>query len=333
MSKVSVLGAGGWGLALSLTALRAGNEVTVWSPFAREVGTLLTSRENPRLLPNVKIPTEIKITDDLNAVRGSDITVIATPSTAVRETAARLKNIDDCGIIVSVAKGIEYDTSMRLSQVICDERPQSRVVALSGPSHAEEVAVGIETSLVASAENIDDAQAVQLAFSSDKLRVYTNTDIVGVELGGALKNVIAIASGFCDGLGLGDNTRAALITRGLTEMARLGVAMGAKESTFAGLTGMGDLIVTCTSRHSRNHRFGNLVGGGMSVERALDEVGTVEGYYAARTAHKLCGQYNVLMPISEHCYDVMYGNADVRNAVYSLMTRPLCHETENIWIG
>lgn len=331
MAKVFVLGSGGWGLALAITAFRSGNEVAVWSPFSEEVAELLRYRESKRLLPEIHIPEEILITNDISFVEGSDVTIIATPSLAVRETAARLKGYD-CGVIVSVAKGIEYDTLMRLSRVIEDELPGKDIVVLSGPSHAEEVARGVETSLVASAKSKTACECVQNILSYEKLRVYTNDDTAGAELGGALKNVIAIASGFCDGMGLGDNTRAALMTRGLTEIARLGVSMGAKEQTFAGLTGMGDLIVTCTSLHSRNRRFGCLVGQGMSVEEALRTVGTVEGYYAARTAYKLCKVYGVNMPILEQCYKVMFENADVNDAIKALMTRPSCAETEMSWI-
>ncbi len=332
MAKVTILGAGGWGLALALAARRSGNDVAVWSPFGNEIDELCANRESKRLLPGVKIPAEILATTDLSVVEGSDVTIIATPSLAVRETAARLKAFQNFGIVVSVAKGIEYDTLLRLSQVIESELVGIDVVVLSGPSHAEEVARGIETSLVSSSKSREACETVQRVFSDAKLRVYTNDDTAGAELGGALKNVIAIASGFCDGMGLGDNTRAALITRGLTEIARLGVYMGAKENTFAGLTGVGDLIVTCMSEHSRNRRFGRLVGSGVSVKDALKQVGTVEGYYAAKTAHKLCAVYGVNMPIIEQCYAVMYEDADVTKALNVLMTRPQCAETDASWI-
>ena len=332
MAKVTILGAGGWGLALSLAAYRSGNQVSVWSPFLTEVEELSVHRESHRLLPGVKIPEDIVITTDISVSEGADVTIIATPSLAVRETAERLKAITNTGVVVSVSKGIEYDTLMRLSQVIESDHPHRDVVVLSGPSHAEEVARGIETSLVSSSKSKSACELVQKVFSDSKLRVYTNDDTAGAELGGALKNVIAIASGFCDGMGLGDNTRAALITRGLTEIARLGVYMGAKENTFAGLTGVGDLIVTCMSEHSRNRRFGRLVGSGVSVEEALKQVGTVEGYYAAKTAHKLCAVYGVNMPIIEQCYNVMYNGADVKDALRELMMRPQCAETDSGWI-
>ncbi len=333
MSKISVLGAGGWGLALSLSAHRSGHKVTVWSPFSEEVESLSQKRESERLLPGVKIPEEITITDDLSLIEGSHITVIATPSIAVRETAKRLRTIKDCGIIVNVSKGIEYETLYTLAEVVYAELPERDIVVLSGPSHAEEVAREIETSLVATSKNRDAARAVQKAFGSAKLRVYTNDDVVGVELGGAFKNIIAIAAGICDGLNLGDNTRAALMTRGLTEIARLGVRMGANEKTFAGLTGMGDLIVTCTSRHSRNHRFGELLGKGEEVGNALKAVGTVEGYYAAAAAWKLKDKYGISMPIVEQSYKVMYENKPVEQAVRELMMRPSHSEIDDNWLG
>ena len=330
MSKISVLGAGGWGLALSLAALRSGNRVTVWSPFKNEVEALLTTRES-RLLSGVKIPLEVEITDDLSKTVGSDITIIATPSIAVRETAARLKNLD-CGIIVNVSKGIEYGTLYTLLQVIEEELPNAKTAVLSGPSHAEEVAREIETSLVASSTDRKTAETVQTLLSSDKLRIYTNDDTVGVELGGAFKNIIAIAVGICDGMNLGDNTRAALMTRGLTEIARLGTRMGARDSTFAGLTGMGDLIVTCVSRHSRNRRFGELLGKGVPVEDALAAVGTVEGYHAVKAAYALQQEYYTDLPIIGLCYKIMYEGLSASDAVRALMDRPNRKETDQSWI-
>jgi len=333
MSKISVLGAGGWGLALALSVFKNGNDVTVWSPFEGEIAELESNRESKRLLPGVRLPQELHFTSSLSDIENSDITVIATPSFAVRETARRLREIESPGIIVNVSKGIEYDTLNTLAQVIESELPKSDVVVLSGPSHAEEVSRGVETSLVACSKNRTAANAVQIAFSSDKLRVYTNMDVVGVELGGAFKNIIAIAAGICDGMKLGDNTRAALMTRGLTEMARLGVKMGANEKTFAGLTGMGDLIVTCTSVHSRNHRFGELLGKGVEVSEALKTVGTVEGYFAAAAAHRLQEKFGIEMPIIEQCWRVMYENKKVEDAVRDLMTRPTHSEIDDNWLS
>lgn len=322
MAKITVLGAGGWGMALALSANGCGNEVTIWSPFEDEVAALQKNRGNERLLSGIKLPDEIAITSDLSAVKGSAITIIATPSIAVRQTAKRLSAEKDFGIVVNVAKGFEKGSLLRLSQVIAEELPDAKVAVLSGPSHAEEVARGIPTSVVVASASAVTAQIVQSIMSGDNLRIYTSDDIMGVELGGALKNVIAIASGFCDGLGLGDNTKAALITRGLAEMARLGVCMGAKEYTFSGLAGIGDLVVTCTSQHSRNHRFGEKVGSGTPVNQALSEVGTVEGYYAAELAYSLAKKYKIEMPITEECYAILYENKDVKDVPNDLMRRP-----------
>lgn len=332
MSKISVLGAGGWGLALSLVAFKNGADVTVWSPFEGEVNELCENRESKKLLPGVIIPNEIKITTDLSAVAGSDITIIATPSHAVRQTAAKLREIGDIGIVVNVSKGIEYDTLYTMSQIIEEELPNVKTVVLSGPSHAEEVAREIETSLVASSIDRDSAEFVQSAMSNNKLRIYTNDDVLGVELGGAFKNIIAIAVGMCDGIGLGDNSRAALMTRGLAEIARLGTRMGARIDTFAGLTGMGDLIVTCTSKHSRNNRFGKLLGSGVPVDEALKTVGTVEGYFAVKSARKLRKKYDVDLPILSLCYKIMYKNLPADQAVEMLMSRPNHRESEKSWM-
>lgn len=322
MPKISVLGSGGWGIALAISAFNSGNDVTLWSPFSEEVSLLLEKRTNEKLLKDIRIPDGVKITDDISCVKGDTLTIIATPSIAVREVCDRLKNQSDFGIIVNVSKGFEKGSLKRLSEVINEVLPDSPVVALTGPSHAEEVARGIPTSIVAASDSLPAAEAVQNIMSSDCLRIYTSGDIIGAELGGALKNVIAVAAGFCDGFGLGDNTKAAMITRGLAEMSRLGVCMGAKEYTFAGLTGIGDLVVTCTSQHSRNNRFGFKVGSGIPVKQALEEVGTVEGYYAAQMAHELAVKYNIELPIIDECYKVLYENRDVNEIVPSLMARP-----------
>lgn len=326
MAKISVLGSGGWGLALALTVYTNGYDVTVWSPFEEEVKELKEKRTNARLLNGVIIPEKINITTDINDIKDSIITVLATPSFAIRETAKRLKNLEDFGVLVNVAKGLENQSLKRLSQVIEEELPKAPLVVLSGPSHAEEVARKIPTMLTAASCDADCSALVQKVFSNDFLRVYTNTDIVGVELGGALKNVIAVAAGLCDGMGLGDNSKAALITRGLAEMIRLGEKMGAEYTTFSGLTGLGDLIVTCTSQHSRNNRFGNLVGKGVSVQDALNQVGTVEGYYAAKMAHELSLKYGASTPIIDMCYELLYNNKPTKDIVKELMSRPFKEE-------
>ena len=332
MAKITVLGSGGWGLALAITLFTNGHEVKVWSPFKEEVEQLRTKRTNEKLLKGIYISDKIEITDDISVSEGSDITVIATPSFAVGETAARLRAVKKPGIIVNVAKGFEKASCKRLSEVITRELPSAKLVVLSGPSHAEEVARGIPTMLAASGCDPEAQKIVQKVFSNEYLRVYVNNDVRGVELGGALKNIIAVAAGFCDGLELGDNSKAALITRGLSEIARLGCKLGAKERTFAGLSGLGDLIVTCNSRHSRNHRFGELLAKGAKPEDALKTVGTVEGYHAAKLAIKLAEKLQVDMPITRQCYKVMYENANANEVIKELMTRPLKEENEILWI-
>lgn len=322
MVKVSVLGSGGWGMALALCAYNNGCKVTLWSPFEDEVEMLKTKRTNEKLLKDVFIPEDIEITSDLSVVEGDTITIIAVPSTAVRSVAQQLKQYKNFGIIVNVSKGFEKESLKRLSEVVSEELPESPVVALTGPSHAEEVARKMPTSIVAASNSLAAAQVVQGIMKSEYLKIYTSGDIIGAELGGALKNIIAIAAGICGGLGLGDNTRAALITRGMAEMARLGVCMGAKGYTFTGLTGIGDLIVTCMSDHSRNNRFGKKLGQGVSVKDALQQVGTVEGYYAAEMAHKLSLKYGIELPIISECYAVLYEGKDIRQALSDLMGRP-----------
>ncbi|MBQ8203278.1 MAG: NAD(P)-dependent glycerol-3-phosphate dehydrogenase [Clostridia bacterium] len=322
MAKISVLGPGGWGIGLAINAWRCGHKVTLWSAFESEVNALLETRSNEKLLSGIVIPDEIQITGDISDIEGSDITIIAAPSIAVKSVCENLSRCKDFGIIVNASKGLEKGTLRRLSQVISDVLPNADVVALSGPSHAEEVARKIPTSLVVASENEEVNVKVQELLSNEYFRLYTSTDIIGVELGGALKNVIAICAGVCDGLGLGDNTKAALVTRGLAEMKRLGVALGADERTFSGLAGIGDLVVTCTSRHSRNNRFGNLVGKGTPCKDALEQVGTVEGYYATLMAYELAQKAGVELPIINECYGILYENKPVDNVVNNLMTRP-----------
>ncbi len=322
MAKITILGSGGWGMALAISAYNCRNDVTLWSPFKEEVDLLLEKRTNEKLLRGVVLPLGIKVTNDLSVVEGDTLTIIATPSIAVRSIARQLSGYKNIGMVVNVSKGFERESLKFLTEVISEELPTAKVVALSGPSHAEEVARGIPTSIVATSTSLAAAQAVQNIMSGECLRVYTATDIIGVELGGALKNVIAIAAGCCDGLGLGDNTKAALITRGLSEMTRLGVCMGAKEFTFSGLTGIGDLVVTCTSRHSRNNRFGYMVGSGADIATALKEVGTVEGYYAAEMAYQLAEKYGLELPIINECYQLLYNGKPVNDVVKSLMNRP-----------
>lgn len=328
MAKITVLGAGGWGMALAIHSKKIGHEVVIWSPFKSEVENLAKNRQNNKLLDGVILDERIVVTDDITLANGSDITIIATPSFAVRETAARLKSVD-CGVVVNVAKGFEKGTMLRLSEVIEQELPDKKIVVLSGPSHAEEVAVDVPTSVVVASKQEKVSTFVQECLMGGALRIYTVSDLIGVEIGGALKNVIAVAAGIENGLKMGDNTRAALITRGLAEMARLGVALGGNADTFMGLSGLGDLVVTCMSNHSRNNRFGNLIGSGVSVKEALETVGTVEGYYAAENVYKLGKKHGVEMPITEQCYRILYENATPLEALKNLMNRP--KKSEEIW--
>jgi len=321
--KVTVLGSGGWGTALALVLLENGNDVTLWSYTQEESDVLRQTGENP-MLKGVKLPPELKLTTDINVVKGCQAVVLATPSFAVRSTAAALRQVADPGtVLISVAKGIEKDTSLRLSQAIEEEvGEQCPVVVLSGPSHAEEVGRHIPTAVVAAADDLKHAQLVQDLFMNTRFRVYTSTDRVGTEICAALKNVIALCAGCCDGLGYGDNTKAMLMTRGLAEIARLGVALGGKQESFTGLAGVGDLIVTCCSMHSRNRRCGILVGQGMPIEQALKEIGAVvEGYYAAANARALAVKAGVEMPIAQMAYEVLYEGRDVNTVVKELMSR------------
>lgn len=333
MANIAILGCG-FGTALAVLFDKYGHKITLWSPFEEEVEQISRERENKKLLPGVKISDTISLTNDLNCVREAEVVILAVPSMHIRQTVRKLNGlVNEKAIIVNVAKGLEEDTLFRLSQVIKSELPENSIVSLSGPSHAEEVARDMPTTVVASSENMDAAVKVQDLLTNRTLRIYVNSDLVGVELGGMLKNVIALCAGVCDGLGYGDNTKAALITRGITEIARLGVAMGAKTETFAGLTGIGDLVVTCTSMHSRNRRAGILIGKGIDPEEAVRQIGTVEGYYATKVGWKLKQRYNVEMPILEQCYLVLFEGKRPVEAVNDLMSRSLKHETESTWLG
>lgn len=321
--KISVLGSGGWGTALAMLCGDCGAQTVLWGKFREEIDRIVQTRETP-LLKGVKIPESVRVTADKSEIIGSDIIIIATPSFAVEENALMLRDGKLAGdaVIVSVAKGFEKNTLRRFSQVIGDILAENLIVVLSGPSHAEEVARKMPTSVVAASEDIEAARLVQKAMMNENFRIYTNPDIIGVETGAALKNVIAMAAGVCDGMGLGDNSKAALMTRGISEIRELGVKMGARRETFAGLSGLGDLIVTCTSKHSRNRRFGQLIGEGMTVKQALDAVGmTVESYYATAAAKKLSEQYGVEMPITAECYDIIYNAQPISLAPAKLMGR------------
>ena len=332
--KVTVLGSGGWGTALALLLQKNGHDVTLWSFLQSECENLKANRENP-MLKGVALPEELALTWDLACVRGSEAVVLATPSFAVRETAKKIAGLlAPQAVVITVAKGIENGTFLRLSQVVQEEIGEKNpVVVLCGPTHAEEVGRGVPSAIVASSRDRAAAELTQDLFMNQVFRVYTNDDVVGAEIGGALKNVIALCVGISDGLGFGDNTRAMLMTRGLTEIARLGVAMGGKQATFAGLTGVGDLIVTCTSMHSRNHRAGILIGEGVPVKEAIQRIGAVvEGYYAAATAKAMADRFGVNMPIVQAAYRVLYEGVSPREMTRDLMTRQRTHETEDAWV-
>ncbi len=332
--KIAVLGSGGWGTALALVLLENGHQVTLWSYTEAESAVLRQTGENP-MLKGVPLPEGVGLTSDINCVKDCKVVILATPSFAIRTTAAQLKELVEPGtVLVTVSKGIEKDTSLRLSQVVEAEMGDGcPVVVLSGPSHAEEVGRHVPTAVVSASKDRAAAELIQDLFMNPRFRVYASDDVVGVELGAALKNVIALCAGACDGMGCGDNTKAMLMTRGLTEMARLGVALGGRKETFAGLTGVGDLIVTCTSMHSRNRRAGILIGKGVPPQEAVKQIGAVvEGYYAAATAKALADKAGVEMPITQAAYQVLYQGKDVREVLTELMTRAKKHEIEDSWV-
>lgn len=324
MSKVSVIGAGSWGTALAILLEKNGHQVTLWSHREEEAKELAKSREHKSKLPGVEIPEGIEIIGNLeSALREKDVIVFAVPSVAVRSTAKKVAPyVKEEQLIVNVAKGIEETTLMTLTDIIEEEIPGAKGCVLSGPSHAEEVSRGLPTTCVVGAKDKETAEFLQNIFMSPVFRVYISPDILGIELGGALKNVIALAAGTADGLGYGDNTKAALITRGITEIARLGIAMGAKADTFYGLSGIGDLIVTCASKHSRNRKAGYLMGQGRNMQQAMDEVNmVVEGVYSAKAGLALSQKYKVEMPIIEQVNKVLFEGKAPADAVRELMVR------------
>ena len=332
--KIAVMGSGGWGTALALVLLENGHEVTLWSYTEAESAVLRQERENP-MLKGVPLPEGLALTSDIHCVEGCGAVVLATPSFAVRTTARAVAPLLEPGaVLISVSKGVEKDTSLTLTDAIAEEIGSDRpIVALSGPSHAEEVGRHVPTVVVSASKDKAAAELVQDLFMNERFRVYASDDVVGVELGAALKNVIALCAGVCDGMGFGDNTKAALMTRGLTEIARLGVALGGRRETFAGLSGVGDLIVTCTSMHSRNRRCGILIGKGTPIQQALQEIGAVvEGYYAAANAKALADKAGVDMPITTAAYQVLYEGKDPRAVIAELMTRARKHELEDSWV-
>lgn len=330
--KVSVLGSGGWGCALAKVLNDNEHEVTLWSKFEEEIAKIKELGENPDRLPGIKLPQTLNLTSSVEeAIKDSELVVLAVPSSFVRSTCDLFKDyFVKSQIIVNVAKGIEDKTLMSLEEVIHDVLPNNPVAVLSGPSHAEEVARGIPTSVVVGSSVERVVKIVQSTFMNQNFRVYGSSDIIGIEMGGALKNVIALAAGISDGLGFGDNTKAALMTRGISEISRLGVAMGANTMTFNGLSGIGDLIVTCTSMHSRNRRCGILIGEGYTLEAALEEVKmVVEGVYSAKAALDLAKKYKVELPIIEKVNAVLFDGADPGQSVDDLMNRKKKFETHH----
>lgn len=335
MANITIMGAGSWGLGLAILLNNNGHQVTVWSVFPDEVTLLNQERENKKCLPGVHISESIQFeADTKKAVESADVIVLAVASPYTRSTAKLFSEyVKEGQYIVNVGKGIEEDTLMTLCQVVEEEIPQAIVAVLSGPSHAEEVGRGIPTTCVIGTHKKDDAEYLQNIFMSDVFRVYTSPDMLGVCVGGALKNVVALAAGMADGLGYGDNTKAALITRGIAEMARLGIAMGADAYTFTGLSGIGDLIVTCASMHSRNRRAGILIGQGYTKDQAMEEVQmVVEGVFSAKAAYALAQKYHVEMPIVEQVNLILFENKKPSDAVKELMLRDKKIETDNpLW--
>lgn len=331
MAKITILGSGGFGISLAVMLDKLGHDITVWSAFKEELETIKRDGEHRAKLPGVKIPESIKFNSDISCITGGDVVLLGIPSPYVRDVSKKAAPyITKKMIVVNTSKGLENGSLKLISDVIREEIPESPIVILSGPSHAEEVALGIPTTVVAASEDLNAAEYIQEIMSSNVFRIYINSDVIGCEIGGALKNIIALCAGICDGMNYGDNTKAALMTRGITEIARLGAAMGAEVSTFAGLTGIGDLIVTCTSMHSRNRRAGILIGQGVSPQEAVKLVGTVEGYNCCKIALELAQKVGVSMPITEQLSKVLFDDGNVKEAIGKLMSRPSKCEKESV---
>jgi glycerol-3-phosphate dehydrogenase (NAD(P)+) len=331
--KIGVIGAGSWGTAISMLLAKKGNDVKIWDRNKSTIDEIDLSRENIKYLPGVMVPSNLIGTVDIEeCLNGAEVIVVAVPSHALREICEKIKGVvEERQIFVSLIKGIENGTLKRMSEVLEEYFPCNRIAVLSGPSHAEEVSRDIPTTVVSTSKCKKTAEIVQDIFITPKFRVYTNPDIIGVELGGAVKNIIALGAGISDGLGYGDNTKAALMTRGIAEIARLGVAMGAQPLTFAGLSGIGDLIVTCTSMHSRNRRAGILIGQGKKVEEALKEVKmVVEGVNTTKSTYELSNKIGVEMPITKELYNVLFLGKEPKYAVSDLMLRDRRHEIEEV---
>lgn len=331
MANITILGCG-FGAALAVMLDKSGHNVTAWSKYPNEIEQILKDREQKKLLPGVKMPSSIAFTSDPACVKGADIVIAAIPSKFVRDGVKTVAPyISPKTVVLNVGKGLEEGTYNRLSQVIAEELPKNPIVVMAGPCHAEEVGRGVPTSVVMASDWADMAAYVQETIMNPTFRIYVNDDVIGCEIAPALKNPIALSCGIAEGMGLGDNTLAALMTRGLTEITRLGVAVGAKWETFTGLAGVGDLIVTCTSMHSRNHRAGLLIGQGTEVSSAIEQVGTVEGYGCCKIAHELAEEKGVQMPIIDQLYQICFNGIAPKIGVENLMTRPKKHEKEPFW--
>ncbi|NLY71725.1 MAG: NAD(P)H-dependent glycerol-3-phosphate dehydrogenase [Clostridiales bacterium] len=330
--KIAVLGAGSWGTALAINLSSKGCQVSMWDIDTEHINSMKQQRENKKYLPDIKFNENINLVENIaDAIDGSDIVMFSAPAQHFRSALdTAIPFLKDETVLVNVAKGIEQKSLKRLSEIAFEKLPNAKYVVLSGPSHAEEVGRALPTTVVAASNNLELAEYVQDVFMTDSFRIYTNTDLIGVELGGALKNIIALGAGISDGMGFGDNTKAAMMTRGITEIARLGVKMGGRPETFFGLSGIGDLIVTCTSMHSRNRRCGIMIGQGVKPSEAIKKIGmVVEGMYTTEAAYKLAKKYDVEMPITEQIYRVINEEIDVKDTVKALMTRRKKHETED----
>ncbi|SDA20892.1 glycerol-3-phosphate dehydrogenase (NAD(P)+) [Ruminococcus sp. YE71] len=334
MAKIIILGSGGFGLSIAIMCANAGHDVTVWSKFRDEIEAIERTGELKAKLPGCKVPKSVKLTTDISDAKGKELVILGIPTAFCRSVCEEaVQFIDPESVVVNTAKGLENGTLKTMSVVTKESMPNNRVAILTGPSHAEELARGIPTTVTVASDDIEVSRYVQQTLTSANFRIYSNTDVLGCELGGSLKNVIALAAGVCDGLGLGDNTKAALMTRGIREIAAVGEAMGADPATFAGLSGIGDLIVTCCSMHSRNRRAGILIGQGVSPDEAVERVGTVEGYGCTRNAYELSRKLGVEMPITEQLYSILFEGRAASDSIRALMGRPSKNETEKEFLG
>ncbi|WP_027399249.1 NAD(P)H-dependent glycerol-3-phosphate dehydrogenase [Anaerovorax odorimutans] len=329
--KIAVIGAGSWGTALAISLSNKGHNVKIWDINEEHIKELEENRENKRYLPGIKFCDNLRTAENIQeAIKDVDIVLFSAPAQHFRNAFENaLPYLKPEMVLINVAKGIEQKTLMRLSEIAFEKLPDAKYVVLSGPSHAEEVGLAMPTTVVSASNDLKLAEYIQDVFMTERLRVYTNLDVIGVELGGALKNIIALGAGISDGMGFGDNAKAAMMTRGITEISRLGVKLGAKIETFSGLSGLGDLIVTCTSMHSRNRRCGIMIGEGKKPKDAIKEVGmVVEGMFTTEAAYELAKKAGVEMPITECIYNVINEKIDAKEAVNNLMTRQKKHETE-----